>query len=284
MIRIKPDELIVWSQYIHSISGIHLDQSKAYLYETRLSSLIAELKLASFSELFFKARSDLSKGLQRRIIDLMTTGETLFFRDTAPFELLQFKILPDLVDRRTKMNPPGRNIPIRIWCAASSTGQEIYSIAIVLKELLVDLNRYDIRLIGTDISDQAVALASKGIYNKIEIERGLPGDKLHRYFESQPTTGTWKIRDEIRGMASFRKLNLMEDFGSLGKFDIVFCRNVAIYFKDQDRTSLFNRIGKVLEPDGYLIIGSTESLSGICPQFESKRYMRSIFYQFKNTA
>lgn len=282
MTRILPDEIKVWSQYIYSISGIHLDESKAYLFETRLGTLLRELGLSSFSELFYKVRSDMSKVLQRRIIDLITTGETFFFRDTTPFELLQFKIVPDLIDKRTKIYGPGRPFPIRIWSAASSTGQEIYSIAMVLKELLVDLNRYDVRLLGTDISDQAIAQASKGIYNKMEIERGLPKDKIIRYFEA--VGDTWKIRDEIRALASFRKINLMDDFTYLGKFDIVFCRNVAIYFKEQDRINLFTRIGKVLEPDGYLIIGTTESLTGICPQYEPKRYQRSLFYQLKGAA
>lgn len=148
----------------------------------------------------------------------------------------------------------------------------------VLKELLGNSERFQIRLLGTDISDQAVATASRGIYNRMEIERGLPPEKLQRYFTPE-ADGAWKIRDELRAMATFRSLNLMIDFLALGRFDIVFCRNVAIYFNDADRTSLFNRFQKVMEPDGYLMIGATESLSGLCPQYVSHRYLRSVYYQ-----
>lgn len=274
---ILPDEVKVLSQYIYTLSGISLDESKGYLLESRLTPLLKEHNLGSYSELYFRAKSDATRALPRRIVDAITTGETSFFRDASPFELLQHKILPDLIDKRSRTSPPGRPIPLRILSAACSSGQEIYSIAILLKELLIDLSRYDIRLMGVDISDAAVAAASRGVYNAIEIERGLPKDKLSRYFI--PDGSTWRIRDEIRGMATFRTLNLMEDFRGVGRFDIVLCRNVAIYFKEEDRKRLFTRITSILEPDGYLIIGSTESLTGICPQYDPKRYLRSVFYQ-----
>ena len=166
-----------------------------------------------------------------------------------------------------------------MWSAASSTGQELYSVAIVLQELLGDLSKYTIKLSGTDISDAAVAQASSGKYNKFEIERGLARDKLTKYFTMNGQT--WKVSDQLRSMVNFRKLNLMLPFTGLGKFDIVLCRNVAIYFTLEDRKKLFNKIADVLEPDGYLIIGSTESLTGICPRFIPKRHLRSIFYQLQ---
>jgi chemotaxis protein methyltransferase CheR len=276
--KIQPDEFKILTRYILTISGISLDDSKKYLVETRLAPLLKDLGLASFSELHFKATSDPSKKIQEKIIDAITTGETLFFRDAAPFELLQHKILPDLVDKRTQGS--GKTaIPLRIWSAACSTGQEIYSIAIVLKELFGDLSRYTLRLIGTDISDAAVARASYGIFNNFEIDRGLAKDKLQKYFV--PANGSWKIRDEIRALASFKKMNLMDNFNGIGKFDIVFCRNVAIYFSEADRAKLFKKIEGALEPDGYLIIGSTESLTGVAPQFEPKRYLKSVFYQLR---
>jgi chemotaxis protein methyltransferase CheR len=276
-VSILPDEVKVLSQYIYSLSGISLDETKGYLIESRLTPLLKQNNIGTYSELYFKAKSDMSKALPRKIVDAITTGETSFFRDASPFDLLQHKILPDLIDKRSKATLPGRPIPIRILSAACSTGQEIYSIAIVLKELLVDMSRYDVRLMGVDISDQAVAAASRGVYNAIEIERGLPKEKLSRYFI--PDGSTWRIRDEIRGMATFRTGNLMEDFRGMGRFDIVLCRNVAIYFKEDDRKTLFTRMASIMEPDGYLIIGSTESLTGICPQYEPKRYLRSVFYQ-----
>jgi chemotaxis protein methyltransferase CheR len=274
--KIDPAEFKVFAPYIHSLCGVVLDDSKSYLIETRLSGLAQEHGCSTFSELYYKSRADLSKALPRQIIDAITTNETLFFRDSAPFEMLQYKILPDLMDRRKKKALTGSPIPLRIWSAACSTGQELYSIAIILKEMLGDLNQYNLRLIGTDISNRAVAQASRGIYNKTEIERGLPGGKLERYFS--PQDGNWKIKDEIRAMASFSHLNLLENFPSLGKFDIIFCRNVAIYFSDQDKTALYKRLASLLEPDGYLIIGGTESLTGISSLFAPHRHMRSVFY------
>ena len=137
----------------------------------------------------------------------------------------------------------------------------------------------NVTILGTDISDEAITKASYGYYNWVDIERGLPPDKLNRYFHKE--NDKWKIDDEIRSLATFKKLNLMNDFSHLGQFDIVFCRNVAIYFPEEKKKSLFNRISKLLKPDGALIIGSTESIATVCPTFESKRYLRSIFYQLK---
>ncbi|MGA1823615.1 MAG: CheR family methyltransferase [bacterium] len=279
MIKISPQEFQVFARYIKEISGLSLDASKVYLIESRLKNLLMETQCSSFSELYHKAKSDPSNGLKRKIINAVTTGETQFFRDTYPFELLQYKILPDLIDKKNKEQSRNMPINIRIWSAASSTGQEIYSIAIVLKSLLNDLSNYRIRLLGTDISDEAIRVASRGIYSNIEIERGMPKEILTKYFTMENMN--WKIKDEIRAMVLFKTLNLMEDFTSLGRFDIVFCRNVAIYFSEEDKISLFSKIENILDPDGYLIIGSTESITSICPQFESKRYLRSIFYQKK---
>ncbi len=278
MIKITPEELKTITGYIHDISGIHLEASKKYLLETRLSSVVEEHGCGSYQELYQKAKRDARKVIEKQIIDAISTNETLFFRDNGPFELLRNKILPDLIDARTPRSPRLKT-PLRIWSAASSTGQEVYSIAIVLKELLNDISKYNIKLLGTDISDAAVKQASMGKYNKFEIERGLTRDKLNKYFTL--SGGFWKIKDEIRAMANFRKLNLMLPFAGLGKFDIVFCRNVAIYFTLEDRKKLFNKIADILEPDGYLIIGSTESLTGICSRFTPKRHLRSIFYQLK---
>jgi chemotaxis protein methyltransferase CheR len=274
MIRLMPAERQSVAQYIYSICAISLDETKDYLIEGRLSGLIAETKSPSFTQFLNLAKADSSGALRRKIIDEITTGETLFFRDSSPFDLLRHKIVPEIIDRR---NRSGARAPIRIWSAACSTGQEIYSIAILLRELLGEVTRYNIQLLGTDISDQAVARASKAIFSPIEISRGLSEAAKARSFVPDPAG--WKLRDEIRGMASFRKLNLMEDFSSLGKFDIIFCRNVAIYFNERDRASLFTRIGHRMESEGYLVIGSMESLSGICPEYEAKRHLRSVFYQ-----
>lgn len=276
------DELRVWARYIYSITGISLDDTKGYLVETRLAGLVRETGSAGYSELLHKVKADATQALRRKVVDAVTTGETSFFRDTSPFDVLQHKILPELIDRRRKTFGPGRTLPIRIWSAACSTGQELYSTAIVLKELLVNFSGYDLRLLGTDISDKAVAAASRGYFNKLELERGMPADKLAKYFTLE--NGAWKIRDELRALATFRTMNLLEPMAFPVKHDIIFCRNVAIYFTEQDRARLFSTLANVLAPDGCLIIGSTESLTGLCPQYEARRYLRSVFYQLKGEA
>ncbi len=278
MIKITPEELQLISKYIHDISGIYLDKSKSYLFETRLSSIAEAHGCNSYKELYQKAKRDAGKKIEREIIDAISTNETLFFRDKGPFDLLQHKLLPEIIDRRSEKS--GRlRIPIKIWSAAASTGQELYSIAIIIKELIGDAPNYSVKLLGTDISNTAIAQASIGKYNKFEIERGLDRKFLQKYFTL--FGDTWKIKDEIRAMVNFRKLNLMLPFNALGKFDIIFCRNVAIYFTLEDRKKLFNKIADVLADDGFLIIGSTESLTGVCPRFVPKRHLRTIFYQKK---
>jgi chemotaxis protein methyltransferase CheR len=279
MTKVTADDLKIISKYILDISGIELDESKSYLIETRLNGLLKEYQCSSYRELCARAKMDSSKSIENRIIDAISTNETLFFRDARPFEVLQHKILPDLIDRRTEQSSGLFPIPIRIWSAACSTGQEAYSIAIVLRELLPNLKKYNIKLRGTDISDAAIAQASYGRYNKFEIERGLTKKILQKYFV--PNGGNWRICDEIRAMVAFDKQNILKPFNGMGKVDIIFCRNVAIYFKLEDRKRLFESIANVLEPDGYLIIGSTESLNGISSVFESKRYLRTIYYQLK---
>ncbi len=279
MIKIKPDEIKMISNYIYNISGISIDKTKSYLLETRFGRLVEESGCKNYSEFYHKAKNDPKKILEKKIIDAITTNETLFFRDNGPFELLRHKILPELIDKRSSATPKSAAIPIRIWSAACSTGQEIYSIAIVLKELLGNLQKYRLTMLGTDLSDAAVAQASFGKYNKFEIERGLPGAKLQKYFTAR--SGSWIVKDELRSMATFKQFNLMKPFIGMGKFDIIFCRNVAIYFTLPDRKKLFNKIADVLEPDGYLLIGSTESLMGVCPRFIPKRHLKSVFYQIK---
>ena len=262
--------------YIYSISAIVLEASKDYLVEGRLSALAESSGCASFADLIRKAKADSSGALKRKIIDGITTGETLFFRDTSPFDLLRHKLIPELLDRqaRSTLKPP-----IRIWSAACSTGQELYSIAILLREMLGDPHRHNLRLVGTDLSDEAVARSSSGYYNSIEMGRGL-SDSLRAQNFIADLKG-WKIRDELRVLTSFRRLNLMEDFSSMGKFDIIFCRNVAIYFNDKDKASLFQRLSQRLESHGSLIIGSMESLGNACPQVESKRHLRAVYYQLQ---
>ncbi len=278
MIKITPQELKSVGNYIHTISGIYLDPSKSYLFETRLGSIVEEHGCSSYEELHQKAKRDATKRIERQIIDAISTNETLFFRDTGPFELLKNKLLPEIIDRRSS---PGRTKPlIKIWSAASSTGQELYSVAMTIRDLLgQQINSYDFKLLGTDISDNALKQASYGKYNKFEIDRGLSKPTLQKHFTL--FGDSWKVKDELRAMVNFRKLNLMDSFIGLGKHDIILCRNVAIYFTLQDRKKLFTKLADSLADDGFLIIGSTESLTGVCSRFVPQRHLRSIFYQKK---
>ena len=278
-IKITTGELNAFSKYLYEATGICLGRNKVYLIEGRLADLLKEYHCSSFTELLNIITYGNDPSLINKIIDRMTTHETCFFRDGTPFQLLQYKILPDLIDKRTATTSNGP-VPIRIWSAACSTGQEIYSIAIVLREMLADIDGYRIKLLGTDISDAAIAKASYGRFNRFEIERGLSSQILNKYFVCE--NNQWKIRDDIRAMVQFAKRNLMQPFNGLGFFDIIFCRNVAVYFNKEDRRNFFDRIARVLGPDGYLIIGSSESMIDIQSRFEPQEHLNTFFYQIKN--
>ncbi|MGC4115974.1 MAG: protein-glutamate O-methyltransferase CheR [Myxococcales bacterium] len=262
MIPITREELGVWSKLVWELCGIVLDDSKGSLLETRLAALMSEQKAVSYSELHRKVRDDPGPKLRQQVVDAIATNETSFFRDTSPFELLRHKLVPELVDRRRRLGL--RPVPLRIWSAACSTGQEVYSTGIVLKELLGDLTGYDIRILGTDISNRAMAAASYAYYSRAELERGMPAGHVARYFV--PVGDQWKVRDEIRAMATFRTLNLLQPFSFPAPFDLIFCRNVALYFSEADRSRLYRRLAEVLAPDGYLLIGATESIGALCPE------------------
>ena len=269
------DELTAWIRYIHEICGISLESSQCYLIETRLGPLLRETGSGNWSELLFKAKA--GGALRTKVINAITTNETSFFRDAAPFELLQHKLIPELIDRRNKTGL--KPVPIRILSAACSTGQEAFSTAIVLKELIGSFSGYDIRILGLDISDAVIAQAGYAHFSRLEIDRGLTDDKLARHFE--PAGERWKVKDELRALATFRKANLLEPLTAPAPFDIIFCRNVAIYFTEPDKIRLFRNLGLTLARDGALIIGSTESITGLCPEFEPLRYQRAVFYQRK---
>jgi chemotaxis protein methyltransferase CheR len=244
--------------------------------ESRLTPLLRELQCHSYHELYTRAKRDSSQHLSNRIVDAVSTHETLFFRDTSPFDLLKFKLIPDHFEQLNKV-PQGALPSLSIWSAACSTGQEVYSIAMTLKEFFGDLSRYRLKILGTDISDVAIAQASYGRYSKIEVERSLAPDRIRRYFVADGSG--WRITDELRAIVSFRKLNLLEPYRGLGLFDVIFCRNVAIYFKPQDRAQLFDRLATLLSPQGTLIIGATETLMSINHRFVRKQYKQAVFYQ-----
>jgi chemotaxis protein methyltransferase CheR len=274
--RIAPDEFQVLSRYIEELSGIFLDGSKTYLVETRLHGLMKETGADTFHELHRKVRGDPGGTLRERFIDAICTRETLFFRDQSPFELLKQRILPELIARKTERaagSPPS----LAIWSAGCSTGQELYSIAMVLKECLPNPKRFQIRLLGTDISATALAGARSGEFSPITVERGLSAELRDRYFRRSGET--WRVREDIRRMCDFRKHNLMDSFMGLGRFDVVFCRNVAIYFQPKSKAALFDKLAGALEPPGYLLIGSSESLAGVTDRFAPVTESNRIFYR-----
>jgi chemotaxis protein methyltransferase CheR len=272
--HVLEQEIPIVADLVRELCGIVLDGSKGYLIESRLSSVAESVGCASFTELCNKARFNSDRSLKGKIIDAITTQETIFFRDESPFEVLRNKVIPDLIDLKEGTAYSKR---FRIWCAASSTGQEIYSIAMTFCELLPDISKWDIKILGTDISDAAVKQASLGRYAHHEIQRGMKPDMLRKYFVEAKEG--WRVKDELRCYASFQRRNLLESLSDLGTFDIIFCRNVAIYFDAKTKRDLFHRLTNQLAPDGYLFVGSSESLMDIGPQFVPQHHCRAVYYQ-----
>lgn len=276
MATLTPAEVRQFVAYVYELCGIQLDASKAYLLESRLSPLLREWQCSSYGELYAKARHDRSRRLPNKIVDAISTNETLFFRDTTPFDLLKYKLVPEHFDRQSAQRPG--NVPaLHIWSAACSTGQEVYSLAMMLQDLLGNGAKYRIAILGTDISEAALAQASYGRYNKVEMARGLSSEAMQRYFVADGSG--WRIKDELRAMVSFRKLNLLDPIRRIGPFDVILCRNVAIYFSVQDRERLFESLANLLNPHGTLIIGATETLMGLSHRYVRKQYLQAVYYQ-----
>ena len=256
------------AQYLSSASGIELDESKGYLFETRLRRIADENGCSTLTGLLEKSRRDTTGKLRGQLIDAVSTNETYFFREPQQFSLLAHKLIPDHFEK----TDPRR---CRIWCAAASTGQEIYSVAITLKEMLGSFNNYQIQIVGTDISTGVLEKASRGHYSQLEVSRGLTPDRIKRFFV--PKGNDWAISDELRSLATFRHQNLLEPAPSLGSFDIALCRNVAIYFSPANRVKLFSNIAQHLRHGGVLVVSMTESL-GLNPQPFVRSEFRGINY------
>ena len=266
-------EFSLISEMVFELSGVVLDKSKSYLIEGRLAPVAKEAGCENFNELYFKVRHQGDRALKEKVVDAITTHETLFFRDTSPFEALEHKVIPELLDKKSAKNDPR----LRIWSAACSTGQEPYSVAMILDRLIGNSRDWNVSILGSDISSMAITRASLGIYSDHEMERGMKPEMRRAYFER--VKEGWRVKDHIRAMVSFRKLNLLEPFKSLGTFDIVLCRNVAIYFNKEDRRDLFFRIKEVLTQDGYLFAGSSEMLTDLGPEFRPQYHCRTMVYQ-----
>ncbi|MCA9232042.1 MAG: protein-glutamate O-methyltransferase CheR [Planctomycetales bacterium] len=275
MTNLNSEDIDAICRLVDDLCGIYWDESKAYLIEARLGSLLEKSSCKNYRDLASKVRAECVPGLRSEVIDAVTTNETLWFRDSSPFQALKYKIVPELIDAKQSTCFPKR---FRIWCAACSTGQEPYSIAMTLADTIPHIESWDVQILGTDISPAAVERASRGIYNKMEIGRGMDPESLKRYFVDRGDG--WQVHDRIRSMCMFKPLNLHEPFHMLGSFDIVFCRNVAIYFTLPDQKKLFAKIGEVLAPGGWVFVGSSESLSHLGPQWQTEQHCRSNCYRF----
>jgi chemotaxis protein methyltransferase CheR len=239
-------------------SGLDLSADKQYLVESRLIPLARRAGLSGIAELVQKMKNG-SEALTTDVVEAMTTNETFFFRDKIPFDHLRDTILPQLVPARTNRRA------LRIWSAASSTGQEPYSIAMCLKEFGPALSGWRIEIVATDLSQEVLEKSKAGIYSQFEVQRGLPIQMLVKYFRQ--TGELWQLNADIRGMVQHKQLNLLHDFSSLGKFDIIFCRNVLIYFDQDTKIRTFERLSKMLEGDGTLMLGAAETVVGISDAF-----------------
>jgi len=248
-------------------SGLDLSSDKQYLVESRLNPLARRVGLSSIAELVAKIKSG-TEALTSEVVEAMTTNETFFFRDRIPFDHLRQTVLPGLVQARANRRA------LRIWCAASSTGQEPYSIAMCIKEF-APLARWRVEIVATDLSHGVLEKSKAGIFSQFEVQRGLPIQMLVKYFTQ--SGDLWQINADIRAMVQHRQLNLLQDFSHLGSFDVIFCRNVLIYFDQETKTAIFDRLARVLEPDGVLALGAAESVVGISDAFKPDPERRGLY-------
>ena len=250
-------------------SGLMIGTDKLYLLETRLGSLLKREKLPDLNGLAERLRRPGSDALARDVVEAMTTNESFFFRDDKPFTHFRNLALPRLAAAR----PPGSTL--RVWSAASSSGQEAYSLAMIVAESAAVLGGRKVEIVGTDIAREQLARAREGVYTQFEVQRGLPVQMLMRYFRKQDAH--WRIAETIRAMALFREFNLLSDLRLLGRFDIVFCRNVLIYFDQPTKTRVLEAIASLMPPDGLLYLGGAETVLGITSRFAPMPAERGVY-------
>jgi chemotaxis protein methyltransferase CheR len=250
-------------------SGLDLSPDKQYLVESRLVPLARKADLVGITELVQKIKMGAAEALTADVVEAMTTNETFFFRDKTPFEHLKDVMLPALLQARAARRS------LRIWCAASSTGQEPYSIAMCLRELSSSFAGWKVDIVATDLSQGVLEKAKAGIFSQFEVQRGLPIQLLVKYFTQ--IGDMWQISADIRSMVQHRQLNLLQDFAHLGTFDIIFCRNVLIYFDQDTKASIFDRLARVIEGDGFMVLGAAESVVGISDAFKPYPERRGLY-------
>ena len=242
-------------------SGLVLSGDKQYLVESRLLPVARRAGLGGLGELVSTLKRGNADALMTTVVEAMMTNESLFFRDKTPFEHFRTTVMPALTAARRSSRT------LRIWCAAASTGQEPYSLAMALKEMERDLSGWRIELLATDISNEVLEKARQGLYSQFEVQRGLPIQLLIKHFVQ--VGELWQIAPEIRAMIKYRQLNLLADFSHLGMFDLVFCRNILIYFDQATKIDLLNRLAKIVAGDGYLVLGAAETVVGLTDSFKT---------------
>lgn len=260
--------------FVRRRSAIVVEADKNYLVESRLSPIVRELKLASIDELLQQTKRDERGALARRVVEAMTTNETSFFRDIHPWETLKNTILPELIKTRQTSRR------LRIWCAAASTGQEPYTIAMVIREHFPELASWDIQILGTDLNAAVLERCRTGIYKQLEVNRGLPATMLVKYFERQGTE--WQVKPEIRKMLAFQELNLLDRWSMFAMNDVVFMRNVLIYFDTNVKRDILGRVREKLAPDGFLVLGGAETTLNLDDQYAPLRAGQTVVYQAKS--
>jgi chemotaxis protein methyltransferase CheR len=254
-------------------SGIDLNSSKDYLIEARLIPLARKLGLSGTDEILAKLKQR-QAAIERDVVDAMTTNETSFYRDITPFEVLKKSVIPELIRRRTSERR------LNIWCAASSTGQEPYSIAMLLHENFPQLQSWNVTFTATDLSRDVLERARAGKFSQLEVNRGLSASLLVKYFKKQGLA--WEISPEIKKMISFSELNLLESWPGMPALDLVFIRNVLIYFSQETKKQILSRIRGLLRPDGYLFMGVAETTMNVDDNFERGQNDKSGCYQLRN--
>lgn len=265
----KVEDFDMFCSLLKQRSGLVLSRDKAYLLESRLMPVARRNDIKSLDDLANLVRSRKDESLLREITEAMTTNETSFMRDGKPFEMFRNVVLPRMLEARASRRS------LRIWSAAASTGQEAYSIAMLLEEEQAKLPGWKIEIVATDLSSEVVDRAKAGIYTQFEVQRGLPIQFLVKYFTQKGDK--WAINDRLKKNIHFREYNLLTDLSALGQFDIVFCRNVLIYFDQPTKARVLGQIARIMPPDGLLFLGGAETVLGITDRFRPVDGQRGLY-------
>ncbi|MBL8697229.1 MAG: protein-glutamate O-methyltransferase [Alphaproteobacteria bacterium] len=265
----KPDSFAFLSKWLYERTGLVLGPDKLYLVESRLSPVARKFNLAGLDAIVVEIKSGRGGEFATEVSDAMMTNESFFYRDVKPFDQFKDLVLPRMMQARASVRR------LRIWSAAASTGQEPYTLAMIIKEMDAKLAGWKIEIVGTDISREALDRAKAGLYTQFEVQRGLPIQMLLKYFKQQGDR--WQIADSIKQMVQLREFNLLTDPASLGQFDVVFCRNVLIYFDQPTKAAVLARIAKQMPNDGILYLGGAETVLGVTDKFAPLPGQRGIY-------